>query len=129
MGSATAESEKPLRWIVTGCTNSPFGASLVLALRARGHAVVATACHSEDLQPLKDAGATCLDLNVIHPQEVIDKTLQQAVDILGGLDVLVNCAGYAELGLVEEVEYGVIWNLISRSNFGACWLTNLIVQT
>lgn len=88
MGSANAESEKPLRWIVTSCTNSPFGVSLVLALLARGHAVVVTACRSKDLQPLKDAGATCLDLNIIHPQEVLDKTLHQAVDILGGLDVM-----------------------------------------
>ncbi|KAF3394815.1 putative oxidoreductase YusZ [Talaromyces pinophilus] len=118
MGSVTAESEKPLRWIVTGCTNSPFGASLVLSLRSRGHAVVATACHSEDLQPLKDAGATCLDLNVIHPQEVIDKTLQQAVDTLGGLDVLVNCAGYAELGLVEEVEHDRFVSVFNANVFG-----------
>ncbi|MCJ1244246.1 hypothetical protein MMC30_001444 [Trapelia coarctata] len=92
----------PLTWLVTGCS-SGIGEKFVHALLARGDQVIATARNaSERLQPLKDAGAAILDLDVTASQTVLDAKVKEAIAIYGRLDVLVNNAGYLEVGAVEE---------------------------
>ena len=95
-----------LTWLVTGCS-SGFGENFVHAILARGDRVIATARNAaERLQPAKDNGAAILDLDITAPQAVLDAKVKEAVGIYGGLDVLVNNAGYIEGSLVEEARYG-----------------------
>ncbi|PSN72923.1 hydroxybutyrate dehydrogenase [Corynespora cassiicola Philippines] len=69
-----------LTWLVTECS-SGFGGDRAIAT-ARGHV--------ERLASLKDAGAAVLSLD-------------KAIAIYGGIDVVVNSAEYIEAGIAEEV--------------------------
>ncbi|KAL2812317.1 hypothetical protein BJX63DRAFT_397097 [Aspergillus granulosus] len=90
-------------WFITGCS-SGFGEQFVRQLRALGDDVVATGRDAEvKLAHLKDTGATILDLDVTAPQAELDAKFQQAIDIYGTVDVLVNNAGFIQCGAVEEL--------------------------
>ncbi|PYI09612.1 hydroxybutyrate dehydrogenase [Aspergillus sclerotiicarbonarius CBS 121057] len=90
-------------WFITGCS-SGFGEQFVRQLRALGDNVVATGRNADTkLAHLKDTGATILDLDVTAPQAELNEKFQQAIDIYGGVDVLVNNAGYLQCGAVEEL--------------------------
>ena len=92
-----------LTWLITGCS-SGFGEKFVYEILARGDRVIATARRAnERLEHLKAAGAFVLDLDVTWPQPQIDDTIRQATDVYSGIDVLVNNAGYVEVGLAEEI--------------------------
>ena len=70
----------------------------MIATARRGH---------ERLQHLKDASAAILDLDVTAPQTEHDAKVGEVLGIHGGIDVLVNNAGYIEAALVEELEYTI----------------------
>ena len=95
-----------LTWLVTG-TSSGFGEQFVHSILERGDRVIATARQADQrLQSLKNAGAAILDLDVRATQAQLDAKVREALAIYGGIDVLVNNAGYIEGAMVEELEYG-----------------------
>lgn len=83
---------------------SGIGRELVEAILGRGDKVIATtrARFINRLQPLKDQGAATLELDVTAPFEVLQDVAKSAVKIYGHLDIVVNNAGYRELGAIEE---------------------------
>ena len=90
-------------WLITGCS-SGFGEQFVHSLLARGDKVIATGRNAaKKLAHLKDTGAAILDLDVTSPQIEIDEIVKKAIEIYGGVDVLVNNAGYNDIGTVEEL--------------------------
>jgi NADP-dependent 3-hydroxy acid dehydrogenase YdfG len=92
-----------LTWLITGCS-SGLGEIFVRSLLARGDRVIATARNgTQRLASLKDTGAAVLDLDVTAAQTEIDAKIKEALAIYGGIDVLVNNAGYIEAGIVEEI--------------------------
>ncbi len=95
-----------LTWLVTGCS-SGFGEAFVHGILARGDGVIATGRQADTkLSHLKDTGASILDLDVTSPQAEIDFKIAEALKIYdGGIDVLVNNAGYMQSGFVEEMTY------------------------
>ena len=106
-----------LIWLVTGCS-SGLGEEFVYEIIACGDRVVATARRAKErLGKLEAAGAFVLDLDVTWPQQQIDDTIRQAIDVYGRIDVLVNNAGYLEAGLVEEVRY-------VESSLASRWFTH-----
>lgn len=95
----------PLTWLVTGCS-SGFGEQFVHAILARGDNVIATGRHASlRLQHLAVTGAAILDLDVSAEFDVVQKTVKDALGIYGGIDVLVNNAGYMESCYIEELTY------------------------
>ena len=60
---------------------------------------------TQRLGSLKEAGAAILDLDVQAPQEELDRIIEKALTIYGGIDVLVNNAAYCEVGVLEELKY------------------------
>src|SRR5689334_17642369 len=88
--SSTAGRTRPMkRWLITGCT-SGLGRALAQAALARGDAVAATS-----RRPGLDlSGAIPLQLDVTDPVAV-RRRVDEAAAALGGLDVVVNNAGYA----------------------------------
>ena len=93
-----------LTWLVTG-TSSGFGEQFVHSILERGDRVIATARQADErLQSLKKAGAAILELDVRATQTQLDAKVREALTVYGGIDVLVNNAGYIEGALVEELE-------------------------
>ena len=91
----------PQVWLITGCS-SGFGAAFVRALLHRGDRVIATARDLQSLEQLREAGAACLQLDICAAREVLEGKVAEALSIYGHVDVLINNAGYAQLGTIEE---------------------------
>ncbi|WP_197520253.1 SDR family NAD(P)-dependent oxidoreductase [Paraburkholderia tropica] len=90
-------------WLITGCS-SGLGQHLAQAVAARGDQLVATARNVETLQALAqqypDTVRVCA-LDVTQP-EAAKAAVALAIEVFGGLDVLVNNAGYGLFGAIEE---------------------------
>ena len=91
-------------WFVTGASKG-LGLTLVQQLLAAGYAVAAT---SRNLAELTQAVSTATDHFLpLHMDLSSEASVQQAIattiSTLGGLDVVVNNAGYGQLGGIEEL--------------------------
>ncbi|KAI1080878.1 hypothetical protein F5B20DRAFT_570019 [Whalleya microplaca] len=91
-------------WLITGCS-SGFGELFVRQLRALGDNVIATGRNAQTkLAHLKDTGASISDLDVSAPPHEIEAKIAEAWSLYpGGIDVIVNNAGYILSGAVEEL--------------------------
>ena len=85
--------------LITGCS-SGIGRSLVEAFHKEGYQVWATARRLESLAELEQQGVIIRALDVTSEQQ-FDLVLQE-INNQGGLDVLVNNAGYGAMGAVVE---------------------------
>jgi len=87
--------------LITGCS-SGIGAALARELARRGHRVYATARRPETLAPLEAEGLRTLELDVND-----DASIARAFDAVaaeaGALDLLVNNAGYSQVGAVVDL--------------------------
>src|SRR5688500_971904 len=111
-------------WFMTVCSRG-FGRLWAEAALKRGDRVVATARDDGQLTPLAEASP---DTALIRP---LDVTRRGAVfdavavshDHFGRLDVVVNNAGYALRGAVEEVQEADVRQLLDTNLLGALWVT------
>ncbi|MFB6132780.1 MAG: SDR family oxidoreductase [Halanaeroarchaeum sp.] len=87
--------------LVTGCS-SGVGRATARAYLAEDWTVYATARNTDDLTDLANAGAETLELDVTRPAQCRD-VVETVVEESGRLDVLVNNAGYAQFGPLEDV--------------------------
>jgi NADP-dependent 3-hydroxy acid dehydrogenase YdfG len=85
---------------------SGFGEALVKDALQRRYKVIATARRLNSIHHLKKLGAHCLELDVTS--ESINETAQVAVSIYGRVDYLINNAGIAIMGNLEEFNYADI---------------------
>ena len=94
-------------WFITGSSRG-FGRALVDAALAAGHSVVATARRPEQLDDLvatADGRVLAVAVDVTDPAAV-RTAIAAGVDRFGRLDVVVNNAGYADLGPIETTDDG-----------------------
>lgn len=92
-----------LTWLVTGCS-SGFEESFVHSILARSDRVIATARNAKSrLDHLEKACAAVLELDVTAPVLTIEKAIKEALAIYGGIDVLVNNAGYVEASTIDQI--------------------------
>jgi NAD(P)-dependent dehydrogenase (short-subunit alcohol dehydrogenase family) len=106
-------------WLITGCSTG-LGCSLAQAVLAHGHNAVVTARDAEAVHDLVDAHpetGLALSLDVTDPGEVT-AAAQQAEERFGGVDVLVNNAGYGYRAAVEEGEEADVATLFATNFFG-----------
>lgn len=106
-------------WIITGASRG-FGRALTEAALGKGDNVVAAVRRPDSLA---DLAATYPATLVVARFDVADVTaaaglVQQAVDRFGQLDVLVNNAGRAVVGAVEEVGDEQLRELMNLHLFG-----------
>ena len=90
-------------WLITGCSTG-LGRALAEAVIAAGHNAVVTArdvAKVTDLAVANTDRVLALPLDVTDAAQVID-AVSQAEEKFGGIDVLVNNAGYGYRAAVEE---------------------------
>jgi NAD(P)-dependent dehydrogenase (short-subunit alcohol dehydrogenase family) len=89
-------------WFITGASRG-FGLDFTRAALASGDSVVATSRNPEDINRQIESSKALLTcpLDVTKPQTIAD-AVASAIDTFGRIDVLVNNAGYALIGALEE---------------------------
>ncbi|GAA1758965.1 oxidoreductase [Nocardioides hankookensis] len=105
------------RWLVTGCSTG-LGREIAVAALDAGHQVVVTARRVADIEDLAGRdGAIAVPLDVTDRAQ-IDAAVAAAYDAFGGIDVLVNNAGYGYLSAVEEGDDAEVRRLFDTNYFG-----------
>jgi NAD(P)-dependent dehydrogenase (short-subunit alcohol dehydrogenase family) len=115
-------------WFITG-GSSGFGLSIATAALERGDRVVATARRAESLDDLVASApdrvlALALD---VRRADQIGSSVAAAFERFGGIDVLVNNAGYGSVGAVEEIDMDDLRDLMDTMFFGAVELTKAVL--
>jgi NAD(P)-dependent dehydrogenase (short-subunit alcohol dehydrogenase family) len=111
--------------LVTGCS-SGIGRATALALAAKGYVVYATARRPETLADLAARGCETLALDVTSEESMVAAV--RAVEAAHGhVEVLVNNAGYALQGPVEEASLGAVRAQFETNVFGLVRLSQLVL--
>lgn len=116
------------RWLITGSSRG-LGRALAEAALAAGHRVVATA---RDPRALKDLAARhgqavrLAALDVTDPDAAAG-AVAVAKDAFGGLDVVVNNAGYGDIGSVEDTSLEDFRKQIDANLLGAIIVTKAAI--
>ena len=115
-------------WFVTGSSRG-LGREFVEAALSRGDKVAATARNTASLE---DLVATYGDAVLPLAMDVTDKaavieSVERAVEHFGRLDVVVNNAGYAQIGAVEELTERELRDQLETNLFGAVWVVQAVL--
>ena len=89
------------RVLITGCS-SGIGRALSLEFHKNGHLVYATARNPETLKDLADLGIFTLKLDVNNPEDILAAAALLEKD-RGGIDILINNAGFIAMGPLVEI--------------------------
>ena len=92
--------------LITGCSTG-IGKALALELTDKGYQVFATARKIETLNGLKEKGINILELD-INNSESINNCAIVVREKIQSLDMLINNAGYAEMGPLIEMPEEVL---------------------
>ncbi len=116
------------RWLITGSSRG-LGRALAEAALAAGHRVVATARDPRALADLVDRYGDAvrpIALDVTDP-EAAARAVALAVEAFGGLDVVVNNAGYGDIGSVEDTSLEDFRKQIEANLFGTIIVTKAAI--
>jgi len=106
-------------WLITGCSTG-LGRALAEAVIAAGHNAVVTARDVTQVSDLADPAPQRVlpaALDVTKPEQVA-AAVQQADERFGGIDVLVNNAGYGYRAAIEEGDDAEVRALFDTHFFG-----------
>ena len=115
-------------WLITGSSRG-FGRALAEAVLAEGHQLVATARNPAQLANLVEqygVQVRTLALDVTDEQAARD-AIKAAVDMFGRLDVLVNNAGYGDVGSIEDTSLADFRTQIETNPFGVINVTKAAI--
>ncbi|MGN9786816.1 SDR family NAD(P)-dependent oxidoreductase [Nonomuraea sp. ZG12] len=110
-------------WFVTGSSRG-LGRDFVEAALSRGDKVAATARSTGSLGELVAAfGDAVLPLEMdVTDKAVVFESVKRAKEHFGRLDVIVNNAGYAQLGAIEELTEQHLRDQLETNLYGAVWV-------
>jgi NAD(P)-dependent dehydrogenase (short-subunit alcohol dehydrogenase family) len=106
-------------WFITGCSTG-LGRALAEAVIGSGHNAVVTARDVTRVADLADSTSgrvLTVALDVTKPDQVVS-AVEQAEQTFGGVDVLVNNAGYGYRAAVEEGDDADVRTLFETHFFG-----------
>lgn len=95
----------PPVWFITGVSNG-FGQILAHRALDAGHRVIGSVRNrtraAKAVEQLESQGGKIVDLDTTEPQQAIIDKMKDVVEIYGQVDILVNNAAYAALGVAES---------------------------
>ncbi|GAA3191304.1 MULTISPECIES: SDR family oxidoreductase [Streptomyces] len=111
-------------WFITGASRG-FGRAFTEAALSRGDRVAATARNTDTLKDLADVhGDAVLPLKLdVTDRRAVQEAVAAAHERFGGLDIVVNNAGYGLFGMVEEVTEQQARAQLDTNFFGALHVT------
>jgi len=115
-------------WLITGCSRG-LGRSLAKAVIAGGDNLLATARDPKTLADLvasSDGRAVAVALDVTD-SEAAARAVATAVDRFGGLDIVVNNAGYGNVAPIEDTGIEEFRAQIETNLFGTIIVTKAVI--
>jgi NAD(P)-dependent dehydrogenase (short-subunit alcohol dehydrogenase family) len=118
----------PKTWFITGASKG-FGREWAEAALERGDRVAATSRSESAFEDLVEKyGDAVLPLRLDPVDRAAAfKTVRRAIDTFGGLDIVINNAGYGLFGMIEEVTEQQARDQIDVNVFGALWVTQAVL--
>src|SRR5208282_1170089 len=115
-------------WLITGASRG-LGRALADAVLAAGHKLVATARNPAQLADLVErygdqVRAVALD---VTDERAAEAAIQASVQAFGRLDVLVNNAGYGDVGSIEDTSLADFLAQIETNLFGVITVTKSVI--
>ena len=116
------------RWLITGCSRG-IGRALAEAVLEAGHRLVATARDPSTLNDLVQRYGDAVRVAALDVTDVVaaDRAIELAVQVFGGLDVLVNNAGYGNVDSVEDTPLEDFRRQIDTNLFGTIIMTKAAI--
>lgn len=112
--------------LITGCSTG-IGYNAVLTLQKRGHRVIATCRKQSDVDRLISQGIESVQMDIASSQSIANGFSEILVKTNGRIDVLINNAGYTQVGALEDVCFDVLQEQFSTNVFGLMELTRLVI--
>jgi NAD(P)-dependent dehydrogenase (short-subunit alcohol dehydrogenase family) len=117
-------SERKRTWLITGVSTG-LGRALAEAVLSRGEVVIGTLRKREqqaEFEALAPGGALAVLLDVTD-RDHVRASVMRAIQAAGGIDVVVNNAGYGLSGAAEEVSDAEIRHQMETNFFGLVAVT------
>lgn len=116
-------------WFITGA-NKGLGAAIAKEALDKGYKVVATARNTEGMEKtLGDSPNLHITSLDITKEDQVQSSVNTALERFGRIDVLVNNAGFGQLGLFEETSEDQIRTQMETNIFGTMKLTRAVLPT
>lgn len=111
--------------LITGCSTG-IGRATAERLAAAGHTVYATARKLESVADLEAKGCRTLALDVTD-EASMEAAVARIDEEAGGVDALVNNAGYSQSGAVETLAMDALRRQFETNVFGLVRMTQLVL--
>jgi len=116
---------QPKTVLITGCS-SGIGHATAEAFLDEEWEVYATARNPADVETLGDRGCTIATLDVTEDDDV-ERVVDRIVEEQGRIDCLVNNAGYAQFGPIEDVPVDAVHRQFDVNVYGPHRLTRAVL--
>jgi NAD(P)-dependent dehydrogenase (short-subunit alcohol dehydrogenase family) len=118
----------PPVWLITGCSQG-LGRALFRHVLAQGHRIIASSRNPsktpELVAEVEEKGSKWVQLDVTSSD--LKETIAEAEEIFGRIDFLVNMAGYAVMGAMEDIPYSEIVAQMDANFYGPVRLMQAIL--
>ncbi|CCE87352.1 Piso0_005902 [Millerozyma farinosa CBS 7064] len=113
-------------WFITGAS-SGIGKAIAEAALKNGDRVIASSRNSSKLTDLKGKGAITVDFDINLSQDKLSDSIGDLIENHGPIDVVVNNAGYAQFGSIEEAGVELLEKQFQTNVYGPVKVSNAIL--
>lgn len=113
--------------LITGAS-SGMGKAFTRALLKQGAIVYSVARRVEAMHDLAELGARILKMDITNQQQV-DEVIQHIEKETGGIDILINCAGFGLYGAMEDTSIEDARYQFEVNIFGLAYLTQKVIPS